>query len=60
MRIFRRSWLRLRTDKILSMLGLAKKAGKLAGGEFSVEKAVKSGRAAVVIVAADASQNTHK
>lgn len=50
----------MRTDKILSMLGLAKKAGKLAGGEFSVEKAVKSGRAAVVIVAADASQNTHK
>lgn len=50
----------MRTDKILSMLGLAKKAGRLAGGEFAVEKAVKGGKAKVVAVASDASYNTQK
>jgi len=50
----------LRTDRILSMLGLAKRARRLACGEFSVEKAVKSGSAYLVVVAADASRNTHK
>lgn len=50
------------TDKnrVLSMLGLATRAGKVAAGEFSVEKAVKSGRAVLVIVAEDASENTKK
>lgn len=47
-------------DKMLSMLGLAAKAGKVASGEFSVEKEVKSGRAFLVIVAGDASDNTKK
>ena len=48
------------TDKVLSMIGLATRAGKIAAGEFSVEKAVKSGRAVIVIVAEDASNNTKK
>lgn len=60
MRIFKGSWQRLRTDKILSMLGLAKKAGRIAGGEFAVSKAVRGGNARVVVVAADASDNTRK
>ena len=47
-------------SKVLSMLGLAAKAGKVASGEFSTEKEVKSGRAALVIVADDASDNTKK
>lgn len=47
-------------DKILSLLGLVKRAGRLAGGEFSVDRAVKQGTARIVIVAADASDNTHK
>ena len=47
-------------DKILSMLGLAEKAGKLASGEFSTEKAIKSYQAFLVIVATDASDNTKK
>lgn len=47
-------------DKILSLLGLACKAGKISSGEFSVEKDVKSGRAYLVIVAGDASQSTYK
>lgn len=45
---------------VLSMLGLAAKAGKVRSGEFSTEKEVKSGRAQLVIVASDASDNTKK
>ncbi len=44
----------------MSMLGLAEKAGKIASGEFSTEKAVKSHKAFLVIVAEDASDNTRK
>ena len=47
-------------NKAKGLIGLARKAGKLADGEFSVEKAVKSGRAALVIIADDASANTRK
>ena len=47
-------------DRVLSMCGLAKKAGKLVSGEFSVEKAVKDGKAYLVIVSEDASDNTKK
>lgn len=47
-------------DRVLSMLGLAAKAGKVVSGEFSVEKAVKSNKACLVIVAEDASDNTKK
>ena len=46
--------------KILSYLGLAMKAGKLASGEFMTEKSVKEGKAELVIVADDASDNTKK
>jgi ribosomal protein L7Ae-like RNA K-turn-binding protein len=48
------------TDKVLSMLSLATKAGKVVSGEFSVEKSVKSGYSDLVIVAEDASDNTKK
>lgn len=47
-------------DRILSMLSLAQKAGKVASGEFSTEKSVKSGMSFLVIVADDASDNTKK
>ena len=46
--------------KMFQMLGLAFRAGKLASGEFSVENAVKEGKAYLVIVAKDASDNTVK
>ena len=46
--------------KELSLLGLAAKAGKVVSGGFSVEKAVKSGKAFLVITAEDASENTKK
>lgn len=47
-------------DRVLSMLGLAAKAGKIASGEFSTEKAVKLFQARMIIVAEDASDNTRK
>lgn len=47
-------------NKILSLAGLATKAGRIASGEFSVEKAVKTGNGHLVIVAEDASANTKK
>lgn len=45
---------------MLSLIGLATKAGKTASGEFLTEREVKSGKAALVIVAGDASENTKK
>lgn len=45
---------------MLSLLGLATKAGKVASGEFSTEKSVKTGKGFLVLVADDASQNTKK
>ena len=50
----------MKPDKILSMLGLAAKAGAVVSGEFSTEKSVKEGKAFLVIVAEDASENTKK
>jgi len=50
----------LKQNKVLSLVGLATKAGKMVSGEFATEKAVKSGTAYLVIVAADASDNTRK
>ena len=47
-------------NKVLSLVGLATKAGKTASGEFSTEKAVKTGKAFLVLVAEDASENTKK
>lgn len=47
-------------DKVLSMISLATKAGKTTSGEFSVEKAVKDGKAKLVIVSEEASDNTKK
>lgn len=47
-------------DKVLSMIGLATKAGKTVSGEFMTEREIKSGRAALVVVAGDSSDNTKK
>lgn len=50
----------MRIAKALSLLSLATKAGKTKSGEFMTEKEVKEGRAQLVIVAGDASENTKK
>ena len=47
-------------QKVLNLIGLATKAGKTASGEFSTEKAVKTGKASLVIVSEEASDNTKK
>lgn len=47
-------------NRTLAMVGLATKAGKTKSGEFQTENAVKDGTAQLVIVAADASENTKK
>ena len=46
--------------KMLSLFGLAAKAGRIASGEFQTEAAVKEGTAQLVVVAEDASENTKK
>ena len=48
------------SKKVLNLLGLAQRSGKLSSGEFMVEKRVKEGRAFLVIIASDASKNTKK
>lgn len=50
----------MKPSKAMSMISLATKAGKTASGEFSTEQSVKSFKAELVIVAADASDNTKK
>ena len=52
--------MRLKQDKVLSLIGLATKAGQTASGEFMTEREVKTGRAALVILAGDSSDNTKK
>ncbi|MDO4473222.1 MAG: ribosomal L7Ae/L30e/S12e/Gadd45 family protein [Eubacteriales bacterium] len=47
-------------DKVLSMIGMATKAGKVVSGEFAVEKEVKCTGACLVLIAEDASENTKK
>ena len=47
-------------SKVLSLISLATKAGKVASGEFCTEKEIKSGNASLVMVAGDASDNTKK
>lgn len=47
-------------NKVHSMIGLATKAGKVVSGEFAVEKAIKDGKAFLVLIAEDASDNTKK
>ncbi|MCD8122125.1 MAG: ribosomal L7Ae/L30e/S12e/Gadd45 family protein [Clostridiales bacterium] len=47
-------------EKLLGLIGLATKAGKTVSGEFSTEKAVKNGKARLVMVSEEASANTKK
>ena len=47
-------------DRVISMISIAAKGRNLVSGEFAVEKAVKCGKAYLVVVAEDASDNTKK
>jgi len=46
--------------KICSFMGMAVKAGQAVSGTFMSDKAIKTGRARLVLVAKDASENTKK
>jgi ribosomal protein L7Ae-like RNA K-turn-binding protein len=45
-------------SRICSFIGLARKAGAVEAGENAVENVVRRGRAFLVVIAADASDNT--
>lgn len=47
-------------SRVFGLLGLAARAGKVQSGEFSTEKSVRSGRACLVLVSEEASENTKK
>ena len=47
-------------NRVFQMLGIAAKSGNVVSGEFSTEKAVKTGHAYLVIVSEEASANTNK
>jgi ribosomal protein L7Ae-like RNA K-turn-binding protein len=50
----------LMVDRVYSFLGLATKAGRVVSGEETCERNLKSGKVFLVIVSADASDNTKK
>ena len=47
-------------SRVLGVLGLARRAGALAIGTNSVLEAVRKGKAYLVLIASDASENTAK
>ena len=47
-------------DRVLSLLGLAAKAGRVVSGGFSAEEAVKSKKACLILIAEDTQTNTLK
>jgi len=50
----------MQNEKFYRMLGLATRAGKVVCGEGRVSDGIRSGKAKLVIVAKDASENTMK
>ena len=50
----------MKQDKVLSLLGLAMRAGKVASGGFAVEQSIKKGAAGLVIVSDDTSAASKK
>ena len=48
----------MRQSKTVSLIGLAMKAGKAAGGEYAAETTIRQGKASLVILSEDASDNT--
>jgi ribosomal protein L7Ae-like RNA K-turn-binding protein len=49
-----------RAEKVLGLLGLARRAGRLAMGATAVEKLVRQGRPPVVVIARDAGENQRR
>ena len=47
-------------NKVMGMLGLAKRAGKVQTGEFLCVKAIKNGQSQLIIIAEDISDKSKK
>ncbi|MBQ7477478.1 MAG: ribosomal L7Ae/L30e/S12e/Gadd45 family protein [Selenomonadaceae bacterium] len=47
-------------QRIMNLLGMAQKAGRIVSGNFAVEQAIKGGKAKYLIVAADAAEESRK
>lgn len=47
-------------NKILSFIGLAKRAGKISSGEAKVLEDIKTSKTFLVVISSDASENTEK
>lgn len=47
-------------DKVLQMIGMAKRAGKLATGEMFSKEAIKKGESKLIIIASDISKTSEK
>ena len=45
-------------DRILGLLGLAARAGRVESGGFAAEKAVTGGKAHLILLSQDAGKNT--
>ena len=50
----------METDRILKLLGLVLRAGRLKSGSFQTEEAVKAGKAALVLITEDSSDASKK
>ncbi len=50
----------MKRDSVLSLVSIAKKAGKVAAGSYQADAALKAGDAHLVIISRDASSNTRK
>lgn len=48
----------MRDTKLCNAIGLAMKAGKLVSGDFAAEKTIRANRAKLILLDADASDNT--
>ena len=55
-----KGWLCDMKDKLLGMVGLSRRAGKASVGADRCAKSIKNGSAKLVLLAADASENTKK
>lgn len=47
-------------NKLISLLGISMKSGRLVSGEYQTLDAIKKGKAKLVLVSEDASDNTKK
>ena len=50
----------MKQDKVLSLLGLAKRAGRVKSGNFQVMEAIRDGSARLAVIAEDTSAGSRK